>query len=108
MGKVIDITSRLGLEGRPSLKVAGNRYEVNDSAAAVTQVMALVGDGQDVTPDAAKDALCILLGDEAGAAIWQERSFSDAMVILEAATDLATGGDGAGGDEGNAETPATR
>ena len=51
MGKVVDITEKLGFEENPKLKVKDVELEVNADAKTVLQIMGIIGNGKDVTPD---------------------------------------------------------
>lgn len=106
MANVIDLTGKLGIAKRPAVVIDGERYEVDDSAKSVLQLVALIS-GEVDTKNV--NAAYELLFD----APTRKRldklklSFADFVTLINAAVELvygSTGGDGAG----EALTPATR
>ena len=106
MARIIDITDKLGLGGQPRLAIAGEEFEVDDSAVNVLAIMAEVKDVEHVTPESVLGVYERLFDGPT-----RERidalglSFDDFSTLVFSALDLAVGDDG--GDSGNAGTPAT-
>lgn len=47
----IDITDKLSFDANPSLVIRGEEYEVNADAPTMLKVLALIGDGDNMSPD---------------------------------------------------------
>ena len=106
MAKVVDITQKLGMQGKPLLKIGDTAVEVDNTAKTMLRVLDVIGDdpsqasGTDVVKvyemlfDARARKKLNALG----------LSFDDFTTVVSEAVDLVIGGDG----EGEAEaTPAT-
>lgn len=110
MSKIVDISGKLGLQGRPVLHVAeGVDAEVDNSAKTVLQIMQLVQDaGSGVEDFDAKDMLEmyeLLFDAKARKRIDAlHLSFEDFLTLLNSAIEMSVPG---GDIEGEAATPAT-
>ena len=103
-GRVLDLTGKLGLAGKPRIKVGDVELVVNDSARDMLRIMQI--SGGDVGPSELME-MCGLLFDADGrdALDALDLSLDDYTVVIDAAISLVTGeGDD---DGGNAGTPAT-
>lgn len=107
MAKVIDITEKLGMQGKPELVIGKTRVKVNNSAKAMLRALAAIGDvGGDVSPGKVAEVYELLFSASDRKKLDAlELSFDDFVTVVDAAMDLVTG-DG-GEAAGNAETPAT-
>lgn len=104
--RTIDLTGKLGLGERPQVVCELGTLEVDDSAATIMQVLALMHDGEDTTMQDAMDAARLLFGEDGYGLVKESGiSFAGLSSLLTAAMQLAMGAED--GDEGNAETPAT-
>lgn len=105
MARIIDITDKLGLGGRPEIVINGESFPVNDSAAAVLGIMSEVGDG-DFSPKVVSGIYERLFDAKTRKRIdAMKLSFADFSTLVFAALDLAV--DAEEDDGGNAATPAT-
>lgn len=104
MGKVVDITEKLGLEGRPELVIGKARVKVDNTAKTMMRVLAAIGDDAgDISPSKFLEVYELLFDEKARAQIDKlELSFDDFAAVVEAAMGLVTGS-----EEGNVPTPAT-
>lgn len=104
MARNIDLTGKLGLAGKPTITIGDMVLEVNDGAAGMLRMMALMGDDGEMAVADMAEAAEILFGKKGMAAIEKAGlSFADFSQVLEAALELA-----AGGAEGESEaTQAT-
>lgn len=103
MQRTVDLTGKLGIGEKARIVVAeGVELEVDDSAPTVLRVLDLIKDGTDLA--AAMEA-CRLFFGKRGMSQLESLKVPPAgyVKVLEAAVELVMGG----GDEGNAETPAT-
>lgn len=104
MARNIDLTEKLGMEGKPTITIGETVLEVNNGAANVLRLMELVADSGDMDPSDMMKAAEILFGKDGCKAIEKMAlTFEDYATVLSAAMDLVTGS-----AEGEAEaTPAT-
>ena len=87
----VDLTEKLGLAGRPTLKIKDVELTVNNSARNVLQLMKLVGDG-DVDPTQILDAMEILFSREDLEKLdGLNLDFHDLTVVLQEAMNLVAG-----------------
>lgn len=87
----VDLTEKLGLAGRPVLKIKDVELTVNNSARNVLQLMTLVGGG-DVEPTQILDAMEILFSAEDLEKLDAlNLDFRDLTVVLQEAMDLVAG-----------------
>ncbi len=93
MGRVIDITDKLNFEEKPAITIKGKRIEVNDDAANVIKLMALVDDG-DPSP-AVLGQMAEMLFTEEGYQILTSLGLNmgDFSTVVETAMMLITGED---------------
>lgn len=101
MGRTVDLTDKLGLAGKPTIRIGETTLVVNDSAANMLRIMEKAGGGL-----AVKDAFAIakLLFEPSSAKALDklDLSLDDYMTVIEAAIDLVVGE-----QSGEAGTPAT-
>ena len=106
MAKVVDITEKLGMQGRPELKIGDARVKVDNTAKTMLQVLTVMGDdADDVTPKKILEIYDLLFDEKSRKELDKiDLDFDDFTIVVESAMDLVMGD---GGDEGNARTPAT-
>ena len=103
MARVIDLTGKLGIGERPAIIIDGERYEVNDSAKSMLQLLSIIGDG-DVRPSDTLKVYELLFDAKTRRRIDAlNLPFEGFVALIKAAVDII-GGD----SEGEAATPATR
>lgn len=104
MAKTIDLTDKLGIGERPAIVINGERYEVDDSAKSMLQLMSIIDGGEVNTSNVTR--VYELLFDEKTRKRLDKLnlSFTGFMAVCKAAMELIGGG---GDAEGEAETPAT-
>ena len=101
MGRTVDLSDKLGLGGKPTIRINDLTLTNKDSAANMLLIMEKVGDGL-----AVKDALKVarLLFEPASAKALDKLGLSldDYMTVIETAINLVVGE-----QEGEAATPDT-
>lgn len=103
MSRNVDLTEKLGLEGKPTITYKGTVLTVNDEAENIFRVLEMVGEGTELP--AIKEAAYLIFEPESVKALKALKlSIPDYSSVVSTAIDLAMGGKG---DEGNAGTPAT-
>lgn len=104
MARSVDLTGKLGMDGKPTISIGGTVLEVQNGAREVLRIMEMVGDDGDMSPADMLKAEEILLGKEGSRELGKlALSFADYTTVLTTALELA-----AGSAEGEAEaTPAT-
>lgn len=101
MSKNIDLTGKLGLEGKPTITVGKDTVTVDNSARTLLAVLNEVGD--DPGPKEMLAAFELLFSDKDRKAIdAMDLSFEDFALLMETALDLVLGG-----AEGEGQTRAT-
>lgn len=91
MGRVVDITDKLNFEEKPAITIKGKRIEVNDDAANVIKLMALVDDG-DPSPAVLGHMAEMLFTEEGYANLTSlGLNMTDFSTVIEAAMDLIIG-----------------
>lgn len=107
MGKIIDITSKLGFEENPRLKIKDEELELNTDAAAVLKTMGYISAGNGITPQDITDAFQVVFTEESYKRLQDMKlNFKDYQKVFEIAVDVVTGTDEEE-PEGNAQTPDT-
>lgn len=101
MGRNVDLTGKLGLQGKPTITYEGQTFTINDSATNVLLIMEEVGDGMNVK-DAFKIADLLFEPASLKALKKLDLNLDDYITVVETALGLVTG-DG----EGEAATPDT-
>lgn len=106
MANIIDLTGKLGIAERPAVVIDGVRYEVDDSAKSVLQLVALISG--EVDTKNVRAAYELLFDAPTRKRLDKlNLSFADFVALINAAMTLvydSAGGEGAG----EAPTPATR
>ena len=92
MAKTIDLTGKLGIGARPAIVIDGERYEVNNSAKSMLQLMSLIGDG-DVRPSDVSKAYELLFDAPTRKRIDKlDLPFEGFVALIRAALELMTVG----------------
>lgn len=92
MGKVVDITEKLGFEENPKLKVKDVELEVNTDAKTVLQIMGIIGNGEDVTPDQILEMCELIFTEDAKEKLdGLQLNFDDYQTVVGCAINLVTG-----------------
>lgn len=101
MGRSIDLTGKLGLGGKPTIRIKDTVLTVNDSAKNMLLIMQEVGDELSI---AGAFKVADLLFDRKSAKALDDLGLNldDFMTVVENALDLVTGG-----SAGEAGTPDT-
>lgn len=100
MGKVIDITDKLNFEEKPAITIKGKRIEVNDDAANIIKIMALVDD-EDPSPAVLGHMAEMLFTEEGYANLLSlNLNMANFSIVIETAMNLITG------DEEEGELPS--
>lgn len=93
MGKIVDITSKLGFKENPKIRIRNTEVSVNTDAQSVLQIMGIYGDGS-VSVEKMLDIRDILFAKEDRDRLDEMKlSFDDYMTVIETAVNLATGGE---------------
>lgn len=105
MARTMDITEKLGMQGRPQLVIGDVRVEVDNRAKTILQVLAVVGgDAESVDAGDIEKVYGLLFDAKARKELdGLELDFDDFTTLVMSAVDLVIGGE----DEGEAGTPAT-
>lgn len=105
MAKTVDITEKLGLEGKPELVVCGTRVHVDNTAKTMLRALALIGDDpENVEMQAIVDVYELVFSEADRKKLDKlELSLTDFTTLVTEAIGLVMGG----GPEGEAPTPAT-
>ncbi len=104
MAKMIDLTEKLGLDEKPTIKIGASTLVVNNSARSMLQIMQLL-DGNEVGPDEMFKAIDLIFDKNSVKQLDKlDLSVQDLMTVLTAAIDLIAGEDD---EQGNALTPVT-
>lgn len=105
MGRNVDLTGKLGLEGKPTITVKGKVLAVNDRAANMLQVMEAIGDDPGSMGIGTVLEVSRLVFDAKGQRALEslDLSFQDYAEVVSTAIGLIIGGSA----EGEAETRAT-
>lgn len=107
MARVIDITSKLGFEENPKLKIKDEELEVNTDAESVLKIMGYMGAGENITPEDIEDVFRVAFTPESYKKLKKMKlNFSDYQKVFEIAVDVITGTDEEE-EEGNDQTPDT-
>ena len=109
MGKVVDITEKLAFGEKPALLIKGRRFEVNDDAKTVLEIM---GDFDSENGKGEKETIMTALGrlfsEDDREVLLAKLKFKDLMTVVENAMALVSGAnDDEGKVEGEAETQTT-
>lgn len=92
MGKVVDITEKLGFEENPKLKVKDVELEVNTDAKTVLRIMDIIGDGEGVTPAQILEMCDLIFTDDAKEKLdGLNLNFNDYQAVVEYAINLVVG-----------------
>ena len=107
MGRIIDITSKLGFDENPKLKIEDEELELNADAESVLKVMGYLGAGDSTTPQDIEDAFQIVFTPESYKKLKEIKlNFQDYKMVFQIAVDVITGTEEED-TEGNAQTPDT-
>ena len=105
MGRIIDITSKLGFEENPKLKIKGEELEVNADAESALKIMGYTGSG--MTPQDIEEAVKTAFTPESYEKLQNMKlNFQDYQKVFEIAVDVITGTEEED-PEGNDQTPDT-
>lgn len=96
----IDLTGKLGLGKRPAIEIDGERYEVDNSAKSILQLMALVEDGVEAS-DIPKAYELLFDAPTRKRLDKLNLPFEGFVQLINAAVQLVSGD-----EQGEAETPA--
>jgi len=104
MARNVDLTGKLGMDGRPTITIGDTVLEVSNGAQEVLRIMEMVGEDGNMAPADMLKAEEILLGKDGAKELDKlALSFDDYTTVLTQALELAVGS-----AEGEAEaTPAT-
>lgn len=99
----VDLTGKLGLEGRPTITIGDVTLTVDDSATNLLRIFEVMGDGEGMSPQEVMRVATLIFDKSSAKALDAMRlSFQDYALVVSTAVDLVVGP-----DEGNAGTPAT-
>lgn len=105
MAKVVDITEKLAFDEKPVLLIKGRKFEVNDDAKTVLEIM---GDFDSENNRSEKESIMTALGrlfsEDDREVLLAKLKFKDLMTVVENAMALVSGEND---DEGEAETHTT-
>lgn len=105
MGRIIDITSKLGFEENPKLKIRDEELEVNTDAESALKIMGYTGGG--MTPQDIEEAVKTAFTPESYEKLKSMKlNFQDYQKVFEIAVDTIIGAKEED-PEGNAQTPDT-
>lgn len=109
MAKVVDITEKLAFDEKPVLLIKGRKFEVNDDAKTVLEIM---GDFDSENSKGEKEAIMTALGrlfsEDDREILLAKLKFKDLMTVVENAMALVAGeNDDEGEVEGEVETHTT-
>lgn len=93
MAKNVNLTDKLGLDGRPTITIGDLTLSVDNSARTVLQVAELTSAGLDAT-SFDKIATLIFGKEDKKALDKLELSFTDYSTVIDAAADLIMGAEG--------------
>lgn len=97
MAKVVDITEKLSFEENPKIKIKNIECEVNTEASTVLIIMQLMGDGDNVSPDAIVRMYELIFNEPERKKIDKLKlKFKDFQTLVMAAIDLVVDGEEAG------------
>lgn len=107
MARVIDITSKLGFEENPKLKIKDVELEVNTDAESVLKIMGYMGTGDGITPQDIEDVFRVAFTPDSYEKLQgMKLNFNDYQKVFEIAVDVIIGTD-EDEQEGNDQTPDT-
>lgn len=107
MGRIIDITSKLGFDENPKLKIKDEELELNADAESVLKIMGYMGAGDSITPQDIEDAFQIVFTPDSYKKLKKMKlNFQDYQTVFQIAVDVITGTEEED-TEGNAQTPDT-
>lgn len=98
MAKVVDITDKLTFDGNPFLRIKDTEIEVNASAPSVIKIMNLRK--AEKFDEKAINEMCNLIfpGESMKKVNALNLCFSDLLIVIEAAVNLAVGGEKSQGE----------
>ena len=106
MGRIIDITSKLGFDENPKLKIKDEELELNADAESLLKIMGYMGAGDSITMQDIEDAFQIVFTPESYKKLKEMNlNFQDYQTVFQIAVDVVTGDEE--DTEGNAQTPDT-
>ena len=103
--RTIDLTGKLGLQPRPTIKIGDKILNVDDSAPTILRMLDLLGDNPErVSPATINEAAKLLFDPKSYKTLEAMKlSFSDFALVISTAMELVTGG-GAEGEQGIPDT----
>ena len=93
MGRVIDITDKLNFEEKPAIVIKGKKIEVNDDAANVIKIMAMVDDADPSPAVLGQMAEMVFTSEGYKTLTGLGLNMTDFSTVIETAMDLITGDD---------------
>ena len=107
MGRIIDITSKLGFEENPKLKIKDAELELNTDAESVLKIMGYMNKEGSMTNEDVEDVMQIALTPDAYKKLAKMNlNWQDYQTVFEIAMNVITGNKEED-TEGNAQTPDT-
>ena len=87
----LDITDKLSFDTNPSLVIKGEEYEVNADAPTMLKVLALIGDGDNISPDSLMSTYELIFSKKMRDKLDQLKlNFRDFQEVIKGAVTLVT------------------